>query len=176
MGLELSHLNARGGGESISLELVVELGSRTCAGGSQGGVWEGTRRARGGGDGGHGKTWALNLLDRSRAPHLLARSSEATITRMEVPASRAIAALAGKDGTRRISMRQSASFSACAKLCCRVALEEGRQRHRKYGKCPRGKNHAGFVSAISGGVSEANWPIHLAETRDEPNVVLVHFN
>ena len=106
-------------------------------------------------------TWALNLLDRSRAPHLLARSSEATILKMEVPASRAIAALAGKDGTRRICMRQSASFSACAKLCCRVALEEGRQRHRKYGKCPRGKNHAGFVSAISGGVSEAHWPIHL---------------
>ena len=42
----------------------------------------------------------------------------------------------------------------------RLALDEGRQRHRKYGKCPRGKNHAGFVSAISGGVSEANWPIH----------------
>ena len=43
----------------------------------------------------------------------------------------------------------------------RLALEEGRQRHRKYGKCPRGKNHAGFVSAISGGVFEAHWPLHL---------------
>ena len=97
-------------------------------------------------------TWALNLLDHSRAPHLLARSSEATIIKMEVPASRAIAAVAGKDGTRRNRMPVEASISARAKLCHLLALERGHQRHRKYEKCPPGKNHAGFVSAISGGV------------------------
>ena len=105
--------------------------------------------------------WALNLLDRSRAPHLLARSSEATIMKSEVPASRAIAAVAGKDGTRRIGkVPKCTILGVCAQLGRLLALERGAPTPSQIWEMPRGKNHAGFVSAISGGVSEANWPIH----------------